>query len=87
LLVQAEIEGSRGDVAAAEASIRRALMEARGQGASWQEFMALTELFERAMPTSEDRRALAALVDQFGEAGDTSLLERAHRLVQNVQQA
>lgn len=85
LLVQAEIEGSRGESAAAEASIRRAVEEARAQGACWQELLALTELCERAMPTSEDRRAFAALVDQFKEAGDAALLERARRLLQRAQ--
>jgi tetratricopeptide (TPR) repeat protein len=84
LLLQAEVEGWRGDSAAAEASMRRAVMEARGQGAAWQEFLALTDLFERAIPTSEDGRALLALIDQFAETGETRQLERARRLVQNV---
>ncbi|PKO31311.1 MAG: transcriptional regulator [Betaproteobacteria bacterium HGW-Betaproteobacteria-7] len=87
LLVQAEIEGSRGDLAAAEAAIRRAVIEAGAQDASWQELLALTELCERAIPTADDRRALAELVDQFGETGDTSQLERARRLLENGQQA
>lgn len=86
LLVQAEVEGSRGDLAAAEASIRRALVEARAQGSSWQEFLALTELCERLLPTAAERRVLAALVDQFGETGDTSQLERARSLVKDGQQ-
>lgn len=68
LLVQAAIERSRGDSAAAEALIRRAIIEARTQGAAWPEMLALTELVERATPTADDRRALAVLVDQLGEA-------------------
>ncbi|MFH1815165.1 MAG: AAA family ATPase [Pseudomonadota bacterium] len=81
LLIQAAIEDSRGESAAAEASIRRAVMEARAQDASWMELLALTELFERAMPTSEDQRALAALVDQLGEASDMAAFIRARSLV------
>jgi len=84
LLVQAEIQGACGEVAAAEASIRRAIIEARAQGASWQEFLALSEHCERASPTAEERQALAALVEQFSEVGDTSRLERARSLVQKV---
>jgi tetratricopeptide (TPR) repeat protein len=81
LLIQAAIEDSRGESAAAEASIRRAVMAARAQDASWMELLALTELFERAMATSEDRRALAALVDQLTEASDMTALVRARALV------
>jgi tetratricopeptide (TPR) repeat protein len=77
LLIQAAIERSRGESAAAEASIRGAIAEARAQGASWLELLALTELFERATPTAEDRRALAALIEQLGEASDTSAIESA----------
>ncbi|WP_445400770.1 ATP-binding protein [Zobellella sp. An-6] len=86
LLIQAAIARSRGEPAAAEASIRHAIMEARTQGASWLELLAFTELFERAEPSSKDRRALAALVVQLGEADDTSLLARARNLIQNERQ-
>lgn len=86
LLVQATIELSRGDSTAAEASIQRAIMEARTQGAAWLELLALTELVEHATPTTEDRRALAVLVDQLGEAANTSLLARARSLVESAGQ-
>jgi len=81
LLVQAAIEGARGETEAAESSIRRAVVEAQEQGASWQEFVALVELFERAIPTPNDWQALAVLIDEFGDVGEEQLLARARRLV------
>lgn len=87
LLIQAAIERSRGDSAAAEASIRRAIGEAREQAAPWLELLALVELCERAAPKATDRRALAALLDGLGEASDTSLLARARKLAEHAPSA
>ncbi len=46
LLTEAAIARARGRAAAAEASIRRALQEARAQEAPWHELVALVELCE-----------------------------------------
>jgi len=81
LIAQAAIEGARGDTEAAELSIRRSVVEARGQGASWQEFLALTELFERAIPTPSDWQALAAQLDEFRDVAEEQLFARSRRLV------
>jgi DNA-binding winged helix-turn-helix (wHTH) protein/tetratricopeptide (TPR) repeat protein len=81
LLIESAIARARGEPAAAVASIRRAIDEARGQGATWLELLALTELGERGAANAEDRRALAALVDQLEEANDTTALARARALV------
>lgn len=83
-LIQADIDRSRGDVAASEASIRRAIREAHAQGATWLELLALTRIFESSLSTPEDRRSLATLVDQFSEVGDTRSLERARSLLLGV---
>jgi hypothetical protein len=83
-LIQAAIERSRGDTAAAEASIRSAITEARAQGALWLELLARTELAERATPTLEDWQALSACVERLGEADDTSLFAKARALVDSA---
>ena len=69
--MQAAIARARGDRAAADAAIRRAIAEARAQEAPWLELMALIELCDRHSATAKDRRALAALVDQLPEALNT----------------
>ena len=46
--------------------------------------LALTALCERGAATDEDRRALAALVDQLEEASDTTALTRARALLANA---
>ena len=71
-LMEAAIARARGDRAAADAAIRRAIAEARAQEAPWLELMALIELCDHDSATAEDRRALAALVDQLPEAIDTA---------------
>lgn len=81
LRMQAQIEASRGDSESATASVRRAVIEARGQGAAWQELVALTDLCERAVPTADERCALAALADRFCEVGDPGLLERVRHVL------
>ncbi len=76
-VMQAAIARARGDRAAADAAIRRAIAEARAQEAPWLELMALIELCDRHCATAKDRRALAALVDQLPEALDTAAVARA----------
>ena len=56
---------------AAHASVRHALAEARAQEAPWLELLALVELCEHGAKAA-DRHALAALVEQLPEAGDTA---------------
>ena len=80
-VMQAVIGRARGDRAAADAAIRRAIVEARAQEAPWLELMALIELCERHSATAEDRRALAELVDQLPEALDTPAAARARALL------
>jgi len=77
LLIESEIAHARGERAAALESIRRALVEARAQGATWMELLALTELCERGAANAEDKHRLAALVDQLCEASDTTAVARA----------
>jgi tetratricopeptide (TPR) repeat protein len=81
LLIEGAIAHARGEPDAAAASIRRAIGEAREQGATWLELLALTELCERGAAKRQDRRALAALVDQLDEASDTTALIRARALL------
>jgi DNA-binding winged helix-turn-helix (wHTH) protein/tetratricopeptide (TPR) repeat protein len=81
LLIEGSIAHARGEPDAAIASIRRGIGEAREQGATWLELLALTVLCERGAATDEDRRALAALVDQLEEASDTTALTRARALL------
>ena len=80
LLMQAAIARARGDRAAADAAIRRAIAEARAQEAPWLELMALIELCECHSATAKDRRALAALVDELPEALNTAAVVRARAL-------
>ena len=81
LLTEGTIARARGQHADADASIRRAIMEARAQGALWPELLALTELCEHATATAEDHRTLGALVDRLCEARGTTALARAGALV------
>ncbi|HEX2492621.1 MAG TPA: hypothetical protein VHK24_02515, partial [Steroidobacter sp.] len=81
LLIEAAIARARGQDADADASIRRAIQEARTQGALWPELLALRELCEHASATAEDHRALGALVDRLCGARGTPALSRAEAVV------
>ena len=81
LLTEGAIARARGQHANADASIRRAITEARAQGALWLELLALTELCEHSTATVDDHRALGALVEQLCEARDTTALARAAAVV------
>lgn len=85
LLTQGAIAQARGQLANADASIRRAITEARAQGALWLELLALTEICEHSTATVDDNRALGALVARLSDGIDApthararALLERAH---------
>ena len=77
LLTQGAVARGRGQLAAADASIRRALDESRAQEAPWLELLALTDLCAGATAKSADRRALGTLVSELGEGSDTPAYARA----------
>ena len=80
-LIEAAIARTRGELAVAQASVRRAVAEARNQGAPWLELMALIELWEQDGTTAQDRRGLAVLVDRLPEATDTQAYMKARALL------
>ena len=86
-LIEAAIARARGQSAIADASVRRAIAEARGQESRWLELLALNELCEHDGTTPQDRRALAALVEELPEANDTTAFARARALVHNAKAA
>jgi DNA-binding winged helix-turn-helix (wHTH) protein len=86
-VMQAAISRARGDRAAADAAIRRAIAEARAQEAPWLELMALIELCDRHSATAKDRRALGALIDRLPEARDTAAVARARALLDKTNSA
>jgi hypothetical protein len=81
LLLDSRIADALHDPNRARDSIRQALAEARTQEAPWLELLTLSELCGRDDATAEDRRALAALVDQLPEASDTKAVKNARALV------
>jgi tetratricopeptide (TPR) repeat protein len=80
-LLEAGIARARGEYVAANASVRRAVAEAREQEAPWLELVASVELCEYDGATAEDWRALAALVDALPEAIDTTAVTKARALL------
>jgi ATP/maltotriose-dependent transcriptional regulator MalT len=80
-LIQAAIARGRGQSAVAHASARRAVAEARAQEAPWLESIALLGLCEYGGAKAEDRRALAALVNQLPESIDTAPLMKARERI------
>jgi DNA-binding winged helix-turn-helix (wHTH) protein/tetratricopeptide (TPR) repeat protein len=86
-LLQAAIARGRGQPAAALASARRAVAEARARQAPWLELMALIGLCEHGGATAEDLHTLAALVDRLPEAGDTAAVGKARALVGSTKPA
>ena len=79
---EAAIARARGRRADAAASIRRAVTEARAQGARWLELLALTELCEHAAATVAESSALGALVADVGEGVQVPALARARALLE-----
>jgi ATP/maltotriose-dependent transcriptional regulator MalT len=80
-VIQAGIARARGESAAARASVRRAVAEARAQEAPWLELIALLELCEHDGAAVKDRQALAELVDRLPEAARTTAVARARALL------
>jgi ATP/maltotriose-dependent transcriptional regulator MalT len=84
LMTESAIARARGEVQVADASIRRAIGEAREQEAPWLELLARVDLYEHAGATAEDRDALAALVDRLPEAGETAAVKKARALLEGT---
>ncbi|HTN50178.1 MAG TPA: AAA family ATPase [Burkholderiaceae bacterium] len=87
LLIEAAIARARGQPAAALASVRRAIKEARAQQAAWLELLALVELCEHGGAKATDRQALAALVERLHEAAETDAVARARGLIRGSRSA
>ena len=84
LLTEGAIAWGGGQRANADASIRRAITEARAQGAPWVELLAFTEIFEHSTATVDDHRALGALVAQLSDGMDAPALARARVLLERA---
>lgn len=84
LMIEAAIARARGKPAVANASLRRAVAEARDEEAPWLELLALVDVCGHEGATAEDRHALAALVDQLPEANDTTALAKAKALIKKT---
>jgi DNA-binding winged helix-turn-helix (wHTH) protein/tetratricopeptide (TPR) repeat protein len=84
LLIESAIARARGEADVADASVRRAIAEAREQGAPWLELLARTELCEQEGATPEDRGTLAGLVDRLPEATGTAAVGKARALLEGV---
>jgi DNA-binding winged helix-turn-helix (wHTH) protein/tetratricopeptide (TPR) repeat protein len=81
LLIEGTIAQSHGDAVAADATIRRAVQEARDQGAAWMQLIALASLCERGAATSEEREEVGALINRLDEAKDTTAFAKARGLL------
>jgi predicted ATPase len=89
LRVRGELAASRGDAAAAEADFRRALDEARRQGALTWELRAaasLARIWHGQRRTAEARELLAAAYDRFTEGFETAELTATKRLLDELGQ-
>ena len=80
-LIEASIARARGLCAAAETSVRRAIAEATTQEAPWLELITLLELCKTGDATSDDRRALASLLERLPEAADTTAVATTRALL------
>jgi hypothetical protein len=80
-LIEAAIARARGDARRARTAVRAAVAEARAQDAPWLELISLLDLCKSDGATSEDRRALAGLVEQLPEAADTTAVAAARALL------
>jgi predicted ATPase len=81
LLLESAIARARGDADVADASVRRAVAEAREQEALWLELLALVELCKHERATPEERDALAGLVDRLPQASETAAVSEARALL------
>ena len=79
-LLEAAIARARGHAEEAETTLRRAVVEARAQGAPWLELLALLSLCESIHATDADRAMLATIVEQLPEATETGAVNRARAI-------
>lgn len=86
LLTEAAIARAQDNLRLAGDAVRRAVAEARKQGAAWFELLALTEWIKHANATPEERQAFAALLSQLPEASDTAAFARAQASLQPIEQ-
>ena len=86
-LIEGAIARARGQPAAALASVRSAIKEARAQEAAWLELLALVDLCEHEGAKAKDRQALAAFVDRLPEAAETDAVARARALIRGARAA
>jgi hypothetical protein len=83
-MIESAIARARGEPRAADASVRRAVAEAREHEAPWLELLTRIELCEQQSATGQDRDALAQLVDQMPEAGETAAVRKARALLEGT---
>ncbi|MEE9099197.1 AAA family ATPase [Pseudomonas nitroreducens] len=81
LLLKAAIARAQGQGDSASVAVSCAVQEARAQEAPWLELLALVELCAQCEATSEDREALARLVERLPEAEDSEPARRARSLL------
>lgn len=86
-LIESAIARAHGESAAARASVRRAVAEARTQEAPWLELLALLDLCEHEAASVKDRQSLGELVDRLPEAADTTAVARARALLGRTRRA
>lgn len=84
LLIESAIARARGQFPAADAAIRRAIVESRDQGARWLELLALSELCAGKNAARNDRAALATLVAELGQGIETPALAKAKTLLKRT---
>jgi hypothetical protein len=80
-LMHAAIARAHGDPKGGDASLRRALEEAKSQEAPWLELMARNALCDNDVGNAVHRKALATLVDRMSEASDTDAIAKARTLL------
>ena len=81
LLIDASIARARDQRARALESMQRAITEAREQGASWLELLALTDFCEHASAAVVEHRALDELVPRLTQGVDAPVLARARAVL------
>jgi hypothetical protein len=86
-LFEAAIARARGDSVTAEATLRRAVVEARAQDAPWLELLTVLALCESVHASDADRAMLATIVEQLPEATGTGAVNRARALLGRADRA
>jgi hypothetical protein len=81
LIIESAIATRRAQTDIAEASLRRAIAEAREQRARWSELLALTELCATPVASSSDRAGLGAMTSTYGNEVTAPVLARARAIL------